>query len=255
MGVPFPATSKKALAWVITVALFLAATATTSLARSALDDFDLNATRNFMARLDPVTGAADSFNPNANGNVWSIAVQPDGKSVAAGNFSSIGGQSRNRLARLESTTGLADAFNPNAFQAFGVYSVALQQDGKIVAGGAFNTVGLETRNNVARIERGGRVERPFFDTNLSAAAAIYAIAFQTDGRILLGGDFTQVRRMTRNRIARLESDGSLDLGLTRVRTTGFPPLLPVVALQIFDPGAGVEDHHPLIVSDLSTGDE
>src|SRR5207245_5423149 len=32
-------------------------------------------TRNFIARLDPTTGLADSFDPNANGVVRSIAVQ------------------------------------------------------------------------------------------------------------------------------------------------------------------------------------
>ena len=82
---------------------------------------------------------ADSFDPNANSIVFSIAVQADGKILAGGNFSganSIGGQTRNRIARLDATTGLADSFNPNANSA--VYSVAVQADGKILAGGQFH---------------------------------------------------------------------------------------------------------------------
>ena len=43
-------------------------------------------TRNFIARLDATTGLADSFNPNANSIVLSIAVQADGKILAGGNF-------------------------------------------------------------------------------------------------------------------------------------------------------------------------
>ncbi len=47
-------------------------------------------------------------------HVHSIAVQADGKILAGGGFSSIGGQTRNHIARLDPTTGLADSFDPNA---------------------------------------------------------------------------------------------------------------------------------------------
>ena len=96
-------------------------------------------TRNRIARLDATTGLADSFDPNANNDVFAIAVQADGKILAGGIFSganSIGGQTRNRIARLDATTGLADSFDPNA-NSF-VLSIAVQADGKILAGGGFN---------------------------------------------------------------------------------------------------------------------
>src|SRR5206468_2537174 len=48
--------------------------------------------RNRIARLDAATGLADSFDPNANNSVNSIAVQADGKILAAGLFTTIGGQ-------------------------------------------------------------------------------------------------------------------------------------------------------------------
>ena len=44
-------------------------------------------TRNRIARLDPTTGLADSFNPNANNSVFAIALQPDGKILVGGFFS------------------------------------------------------------------------------------------------------------------------------------------------------------------------
>src|SRR5439155_16874757 len=92
-------------------------------------------TRNRIARLDGTTGAADSFDPNANSFVDSIAVQADGKVLAGGAFESIGGQTRNYIARLDATTGLADSFNPNANNQ--VNSIAVQADGKILAVGDF----------------------------------------------------------------------------------------------------------------------
>jgi hypothetical protein len=47
---------------------------------------------------------ADSFDPNANGVVNSITVQADGKILAGGQFSNIGGQTRNLFARLSNDT-------------------------------------------------------------------------------------------------------------------------------------------------------
>ncbi len=92
-----------------------------------------------MARLDPTTGQADSFNPNANYSVLTMALQADGKVLVAGRFTEIGGQPRNLFARLDGTTGLADSFNPNPNDL--VLAMAVQGDGKIVVVGGFNTIG------------------------------------------------------------------------------------------------------------------
>jgi hypothetical protein len=101
-------------------------------------------TRNRIARLNPDGTLDTAFNPNANGFVESIAVQADGKVLAGGGFTSIGGQPRVYIARLDPTTGLADSFNPNPN--FGVDSIAVQTDGKILAGGHFTSIGGQTRN-------------------------------------------------------------------------------------------------------------
>src|SRR5438876_1198047 len=107
-------------------------------------------TRNRIARLDAATGLADSFDPNANDGVVSIAVQADGKILVGGFFLNIGGQTRFRIARLDATTGLADSFDPNANS--GVLSIAVQADGKILAGGGFSSIGGGPRNNIARLD-------------------------------------------------------------------------------------------------------
>jgi uncharacterized delta-60 repeat protein len=136
-------------------------------------------------------------------------VQADGKVLAGGQFSganSIGGQTRNFIARLDATTGLADSFDPNA-NLF-VSSIAVQADGKILAGGGFTTIGGQTRNNIARLETDGRLDQTL---NLSAVGSfVYATAVQPDGKILIGGTFSSVLGVPRNNIARLNPDGTLD---------------------------------------------
>ena len=106
-------------------------------------------TRTFIARLDAVSGAADSFNPNANDNVNCFAVLPGGKILVGGEFTGIGGQTRNRIARLDPTTGAADSFNPQADAE--LYSLTLQPDGKVLVSGFFSSIGGQPRSKFARL--------------------------------------------------------------------------------------------------------
>ena len=167
-------------------------------------------TRNHIARLNGTNGLADSFNPNANNLVRSIAVQPDGKILVGGFFTSIGGATRNRIARLDATSGLADAFDPNANG--NVFSITLQPDGKVLVGGSFNganSIGGATRNRIARLDASSGLADTF-DPN--ANGSVSSIALQTDGKILAGGAFNganSIGGQTRNRIARLDPKTSL----------------------------------------------
>ena len=122
-------------------------------------------TRNHIARLDATTGLADSFDPNANG---AMSIQSRCRRTArfwrAVSFTTIGGQTRNRIARLDATTGLADSFEPERERPNGVYSIAVQADGKILAGGYSSaSIGGQTAqpHRPARChDRLGRFVRP-----------------------------------------------------------------------------------------------
>ena len=96
--------------------------------------------RNYIARLDAATGLADSFNPNATNSVSSIVVQArrqdSGRAALSADRTASAEQTRNRIARLDATTGLADSFDPNANSM--VFAIAVQADGKILAGGMFS---------------------------------------------------------------------------------------------------------------------
>src|SRR5438270_5962689 len=99
--------------------------------------------------------ALDGFNPNANDTVRVVVVQPDGKILISGDFTTLspnGGAAvtRNHIARLNPDGTLDIAFDPNADAA--VQSIALQADGKILAGGDFTSIGGQTRNSMARLD-------------------------------------------------------------------------------------------------------
>src|SRR5204863_8397727 len=143
-----------------------------------------------IARLDPATGVADSFNPSANGFIVTIAVQADGKILAGGLFSSIGGQARHNIVRLDATTSLADSFDPNANSL--VRTIVVQADGRILVGGFFsgpNSIGGQTRNYLARLDAVTGLADSF---DPGANNDGYAIAVQAEGRDLEDGKFSNV---------------------------------------------------------------
>ena len=92
----------------------------------------MNANKSVTATFN-LTPIDTTFNPNANDLIYSIAVQPDGKVLVGGNFTSVGGESRDRLARLNPDGTLDASFNTHVYD--GVFSITIQPDGKILYGG------------------------------------------------------------------------------------------------------------------------
>jgi uncharacterized delta-60 repeat protein len=163
--------------------------------------------RNHIARLN-ADGSLDSdFNPNADGYVYSLAVQADGKILVGGAFTNLAGQTRNCIARLNADGSLDPDFNPSADGL--VYSLAVQADGKVLAGGAFSKMAGLARNRIARINGDGSVD-PNFDLYIILNSYVQSLAVQADGKILVGGSFMILEGQRRNCIARLNIDGSVD---------------------------------------------
>jgi len=169
-----------------------------------------------IARLNANGTLDTAFNPNVNNAVNAIAVQADGKILIGGQFNDIGGQPRKNIARLNEDGTLDTAFNPNVNNA--VNAIAVQSNGKILIGGNFTTVGGQLRNSIARLNADGTLDTAF-NSNLNITnIGVRAIAVQTDGKILIGGNFTSVGGQPRNNIARLNADGMLDTTFSLINT-------------------------------------
>src|SRR5208282_1268904 len=156
--------------------------------------------------------AADSMSLDiVNGQVNSLALQPDGRIVVGGSFlaSPYGGQiNRYNLARLNADGSIqigADAYANNA-----VLALAISTNGSIVLGGAFTTVNETARNYLARLDAAdwlGSLDSTF---NPGPDGAVRCLALQADGAIIVGGDFTMLAGQPRSQIGRFLPDGSLD---------------------------------------------
>ncbi len=73
--------------------------------------------------------------PGADSDVYALALQPDGKVVVGGRFTTMNRGSRNYIARLNSDGRLDTGFNPGTGANSFVRALALQSDGKVVVGG------------------------------------------------------------------------------------------------------------------------
>jgi uncharacterized delta-60 repeat protein len=173
------------------------------------------AARNGIARLNASDGSVDGSFLNgltgANSAVYCIALQTNGQILIGGDFNNVNGVTRNLIARLNADGSLDGAFMTNSSGANGdVYALAVQSDGKILIGGAFALVNGAARGGIARLNTDGSVDNSFMNGLSGADAEVNAVVVQSDGKILLGGAFNHVNGTSRNGIARLNSDGSLD---------------------------------------------
>ena len=166
--------------------------------------------QSYLARIGK-DGSPTAFSPQISNVVLTIAVQPDSKILVGGIFSQINGTERHRIARLTPTGSLDTEFIPG-LDLSGVpseiFKIALQPDGKILIGGNF-TIG--NYQNLARLNADGSLD-PGFQLGTGVNGPVIQVAVQSDGRILVGGFFTLVNGISRNRICRLNGDGSLDEG-------------------------------------------
>ncbi|MBA3681453.1 MAG: hypothetical protein H0W73_09855 [Bacteroidetes bacterium] len=190
------------------------------------------ATAQTPGALDATFGTAGKvttalFNPTLNeqDEIRSIAIQPDGKIVAAG-FSNNGTNGDFSLARYLSTGVLDNTFGlGNGVQKTQMatgndegYAVAIQSDGKIiVAGMATAPVTFNKGFALARYTAAGVLDNTFGASgkvitqvsNLTGDAYATCMAIQNDGKIVVAG-YVDNGANNDIAVARFNSNGTID---------------------------------------------
>jgi len=156
-----------------------------------------------LARLLPNGTLDTTFNAQANGSVRSLLVQKDGRILVGGFFTLLDGQSLNYLARLQANGSVDALFNVPPGGDRPVLSIALQPDGKILAGGDFQLFSGVTRNRITRLNADGSADA-MINFGSGADTFVSAIVVQpSDGKLVIGGGFTTFDGQPRNYLARL----------------------------------------------------
>jgi uncharacterized delta-60 repeat protein len=207
-----------------------------------------------LARLEANGTVDTSFVSGIGGSAFdarpiqSIAILQDGRMLIAEPGGVDGLNAPKKIALLNSGGSVDQTFNPAipaqaGFSDAGATSLVVQPDGKvIVAGLSFSDwyyAGFLLRFNAdgsldagfARTDAGG-------DDSLVYDATIHAVALQPDGKVLLGGNFSNLviggnPAASRKGIARLNADGTLDTSFNSSSGISGPwdPTVKCIAVQ------------------------
>jgi uncharacterized delta-60 repeat protein len=218
-----------------------------------------------IARFNPNGTLDNSFNttitngqPGTSGfeDVNKIVLQPDGKILIGGAFAQVNGETHRFLARLNSDGSIDSGFNPIlTYQGSGggnINAISVQSDGKIIIGGAFQTVNSVSRIGYARLTPSGELDSNFivpFDP--AYAPSVNAILIQPNGKVLIGGDFRFVGNSSTFSISRFEVNGDIDSSfVVPIDPNSTPYLIWSIAKQPDDKillgGTSTSSNRPLL---------
>jgi uncharacterized delta-60 repeat protein len=167
--------------------------------------------RNGIARIrsDGLVDTAFSTSSAADREVLCVARQADGKIIIGGNFTQFNGSPVGGIARLKTDGTLDTTFQTGSGANNDVSAVAVQADGKVLLGGDFTSFNGGSHGRIVRLTSTGSVD-PTFSPGIGANADVEVILIQPDGKILVGGLFTQFNAQSAKSLIRLLSDGSVD---------------------------------------------
>lgn len=167
--------------------------------------------RTNVARLNTDGSLDTSFDSGtgANGLVESFAVQPDGKTIVGGEFTTFNGTPSKGIVRLNTNGSIDTSFVVGTGIDGAVFSIVLQADGKVLVGGVFPTYNSVAGNNLVRLNTDGSRDTSLV-TGTGPNSTVRKIVVQADAKILVGGDFATYNGSPRTRLMRINSDGSAD---------------------------------------------
>lgn len=181
-----------------------------------------NYTNGRIARLNADGSLDSSFNiGSTNGQVESMLLQPDGKIILGGQFLNFNGSGKNNIIRFNTDGSIDTSFNPGlnlthdngGVKLIGSISTMTHQpDGKIIIGGWFDNFNGTIRNNIARLNVDGSLDLTFAPitttSTLDSGAGfnVTSSAIQSDGKIIIGGQFTTYDGIPTNIIIRLNNN-------------------------------------------------
>ncbi len=116
------------------------------------------------------------------------------------------------LVIIPPPAAIASGFTPPAANIFNnnILALATAPDGGVYAGGAFTSIGGDVnRSRLAKINSDGSLDTSFIPP-VFGNGEVRTLALQADGKVLVGGTFTSIASVTRNRLIRLNTNGTLD---------------------------------------------
>ena len=150
---------------------------------------------------------------HAYSHINAVAVQPDGRIVAAGLLSLDSNHWFNTVVRLQPSGALDTNFDVGTgvglLDSSAIIRVEPLVDGRILVAGKFTEFSGRPCRGLVRLLPNGMLDSSFVPAS-QMPAGVYAVAIQPDGRILVAGPSDVLNPSENHSVARLNADGSLD---------------------------------------------
>lgn len=141
-----------------------------------------------------------------SGQIYALAEDSRGRLIAGG----ISDYASSLIARFLPSGEIDRTFYGDRWKGKVTDLVVLPDDSIVAAGDLRIThEGISRATGIMKTLSNGRID-PSFASGSGADATIRSIKRQTDGKFIIGGEFTQYDGIPRNKLARLMPDGSLD---------------------------------------------
>jgi uncharacterized delta-60 repeat protein len=150
---------------------------------------------------------------SVNNTIRAMHVYPDGRILIAGHFTTYNGTTVGRIVRLMPNGTIDPTFITGTGASHDIRSMHVQADGKILIGGIQSTYNGQPANFFNRIDSTGAYDATF-TMGTGPNNEVLAITTQPDGKILIGGFFSQYNGVLKRGFARLHPNGTLDTTFT-----------------------------------------
>lgn len=151
-------------------------------------------------------------------NYWAKTIHVDANHsiFVGGNFDRYNGSYRNDITKLDRYGHIDYSFKPGTGFNGDVLDIITQPDGKVIVCGQFSSYNGTSIQNIVRLNPNGTLDNSFVTgTGFTGySGMVQALGIQSDGKIIVAGDFGDYNNTSVARIVRLLPNGSLDATFT-----------------------------------------
>jgi uncharacterized delta-60 repeat protein len=164
-----------------------------------------------------ISGTIDTtFKPGTSTNNYAYSILEDASNrlVLGGNFTTYSGSTVNYIVRINTNATIDTSFNMGTGFNGTTRAIVMQSDGKLIVSGDFSSYSGSSTNRIVRINTNGTLDTTYKAgstlNQFSNATTPYGLGIQTDNKVIAHGEFTQYSGSVRNRLTRINTDGTLD---------------------------------------------
>lgn len=166
----------------------------------------------YLCRLLPNGQYDNTFNTTTGFDslVKCIKLLPDGRMYVGGKFAHYKGIYSPGIIRLNSDASVDTSFHVGDGFNMNVNDIEVDANGKVIAVGEFFMYGVDYVSFIARLDSTGTLDQTFNAGGTGVNFFIRDIDLLPSNKMLIAGDFTDINGVPLNRIAKLNSDGTVD---------------------------------------------